>query len=161
MTVSCFDNIIFALLAGDGEVSLLDVPTHFRNLIEKDIKELTKALNQPNIEYGSFIYMNKPLMIFVYIHPSNTQLKCSSVGIQEWDKIGIVSMVPTDIHLPPTPMLDLEPFFKDNVSLASSRRDDARLQAICSGQVQADDSGKYSWYGSHSLLDWNDDTWVT
>lgn len=98
--------------------------------------------------------------MFVYVHAANTQVKCSSVGIKEWDSIGIITHVPTDIPQHPT-LLDLEPFFKDNLALASTRKDDDRLQAIYSGKVQANDSGKYSWYVSQSVVDWKEGTWVT
>ena len=53
-------------------------------------------------------------IIFVYIHPTNTQMKCSSVGIQEWDNIGTITVVPAAIHPPPTSMLDLDFSFKNN-----------------------------------------------
>lgn len=142
-------------------MSLSAIPQHYRKAIEKDLKELHKSLKNTNIEYGSFSYLSRSSKMFVYIHPSTTQVKCSAVGIKAWDQLGFISDLPTDIKPPPTPMLDMQPFLKDNKSLSLTRKGDKELAEVCSGRVQADDSGKYHWRVSHSIVDWSESTWVT
>ena len=57
--------------------------------------------------------------------------------------------------------MDLLPFMKDNIALASLRSGDAKLKAVLANRVQADDSGKYTWLRNHSIIDWKEETWVT
>ena len=144
MIVSLFYNIvIFALLVAKAQVSLDEVPTSSRDAIKQDLKELSEMLNQTEtMDYERFCFMASSTRIFVYIH--GTQVKCSSVGIKQWDKIGTINEVPTHVIPPPVvPMLDLEPFSMDNNALALRRKDDKLLMDVYSGKVQADDAGKY------------------
>ena len=162
MIVSLFYNIvIFALLVAKAQVSRDEVPTSSRDAIKQDLKELSEALNQTEtMDYGRFCFTASSTRIVVYIH--RTQVKCSSVGIKEWDKIGTINKVPTRvIHPSVTPMLDLEPFCMDNNALALRRKDDKLLLDIYSGKVQANDAGKYSWCISQSMVDWEEETWTT
>lgn len=78
-----------------------------------------------------------------------------------WDDLAIISKVPTDLGVPPLPMLDLLPFHKDNIALASLRSGDSKLQDVVANRVQADDAGKYSFLMSHQIIDWKEETWVT
>ena len=95
MIVSLFYNIIiFALLIAKTQVSLDEVPTSSRDAIKQDLKELSEALNQTEtMDYGRFCFMASSTRIFVYIY--GTQVKCLSVGIKQWDKIGTINEVPT------------------------------------------------------------------
>lgn len=68
--------------------------------------------------------------------------------------------VATDLGEPSSAALDLVPFFVDNVNLASSRTEDAKLQDVVANKVHVDESGKYMWLRSHGIIDWKEETWV-
>ena len=86
------------------------------------------------------MHSKEQVLLFVFEHP--IQVKNSSVGIQAWDNFSVIKRTQTSIDMC-SPTLDL-PFREDNVSIASKRAGDTRLQDVLANRVQSDDSGKYT-----------------
>lgn len=97
--------------------------------------------------------------VFVYVHPSTTHLRCSSVGIKVWDSFATIFT--STSTLPTSSPFDLGPFHFDNKALCADRPEDEKLTSVVNGTVQADDARKYTWLVSHSFVDWVEETWVT
>ena len=136
-------------------------PTYCK-LIEEDLKEVWCATKPEKTDLGTFQLVqgdSSIMYIYVYTYAKQSQVINSSIGMDVWDSLGAIVEEVTTVQRSEI-VLDLLPFFRDNLSLAEERSDDTLMQKFVCNRMQADDSGKYMWQVSHKGLDWDEDVWV-
>ena len=53
---------------------LSNIPDEFEQEIKQDLQEIQDSLKPPSMEYGAFNFIPNSEKVFMYVHPSSTQL---------------------------------------------------------------------------------------